>query len=679
MNRFCRYFISCLVAMAASVSSAQKHPYIGFVYPAGGQHGATFQVMLGGQDLDGVHGAFVSGAGVKARIVEYNKYLGNQEITLLNEQLRELKNMPAQTLDAKMTNLVAKLSKIIGDRPDRPANASIANIAIVEVTIASDAEPGEREIKLLTQRGISNPLVFNVGQVPEISAPGLPTSPQQVLGREEEIIRKKKRGKKDEPRGEMMMMSTMMTMEGAGAPGDLDDKETRVKLPCTVNGQIYSGTVDRFLFEARKGQRLVISAQARGLIPYLADAVPGWFQPVLALYNSKGKEVAYKDDYRFKPDPVILYEVSEDGEYMLAVYDAIYRGREDFIYRVTIGELPFLTGIFPIGGRVDAPVKVEMRGWNLAETNMTPDIKKATPGVRLITARGKEGFISNPMPFALDTLPECLENKTNNTPATAQKIMPPIIINGRVDKPGQQDVFRFEGRAGEEIVAEVNARRLDSPLDSTLKLTDAAGNRLAFNDDREDIGSGLNTHHADSYIRATLPSNGAYFVHLGDAQQNGGEDYVYRLRVSAPQPDFALRVVPSSVNIRSNAAAQVTVYAIRRDGFKGNIKLDLKNAPDGFEIKGAGLKGTQEVTRVNIKTSLPSTREPVRLAIEGEAKIDGEKIVREAVPADDRMQAFLWRHLVPAKELDAFVFDPPRPPPRFDPPKTNAPPAAAKP
>jgi hypothetical protein len=310
---------------------------------------------------------------------------------------------------------------------------------------------------------------------------------------------------------------------------------------------------------------------------------------------------------------------------------------------------------------------------------MTPDIKKATPGVRLITARGKEGFISNPMPFALDTLPECLENKTNNTPATAQKIMPPIIINGRVDKPGQQDVFRFEGRAGEEIVAEVNARRLDSPLDSTLKLTDAAGNRLAFNDDREDIGSGLNTHHADSYIRATLPSNGAYFVHLGDAQQNGGEDYVYRLRVSAPQPDFALRVVPSSVNIRSNAAAQVTVYAIRRDGFKGNIKLDLKNAPDGFEIKGAGLKGTQEVTRVNIKTSLPSTREPVRLAIEGEAKIDGEKIVREAVPADDRMQAFLWRHLVPAKELDAFVFDPPRPPPRFDPPKTNAPPAAAKP
>jgi hypothetical protein len=45
----------------------------------------------------------------------------------------------------------------------------------------------------------------------------------------------------------------------------------------------------------------------------------------------------------------------------------------------------------------------------------------------------------------------------------------------------------------------------------------------------------------------------------------------------------------------------------------------------------------------------------------GGAKISGEEVAREAVPAEDRMQAFLWRHLVPAKELDAFVFNPPPP------------------
>ena len=104
---------------------------------------------------------------------------------------------------------------------------------------------------------------------------------------------------------------------------------------------------------------------------------------------------------------------------------------------------------------------------------------------------------------------------------------------------------------GETVVAEVYARRLDSPLDSVLKLTDAKGKLLAFNDDHEDLGSGVNTHHADSYLMARLPADGTYYVHLGDTARNGGEEYAYRLRISEAQPDFALRVVPSSVSLRS--------------------------------------------------------------------------------------------------------------------------------
>ena len=75
--------------------------------------------------------------------------------------------------------------------------------------------------------------------------------------------------------------------------------------------------------------------------------------------------MAYNGGYRFSPDPVILYEIPEDGEYMFAIYDALYRGREDFIYRITIGELPFVTSIFPLGGQVGTPTTVEMKGWNL--------------------------------------------------------------------------------------------------------------------------------------------------------------------------------------------------------------------------------------------------------------------------------------------------------------------------
>ncbi len=118
------------------------------------------------------------------------------------------------------------------------------------------------------------------------------------------------------------------------------------------------------------------------------------------------------------------------------------------------------------------------------------DAKDKTPGIYPLSVRKGE-MISNTMPFAVDTLPECLEQEPNDSPQTAQAVTLPVIVNGRIDRPGDWDVFRFEGRAGQQIIAEVYARRLESPLDSVLELTDAAGKRLAFNDDHEDKADGL--------------------------------------------------------------------------------------------------------------------------------------------------------------------------------------------
>ena len=100
-------------------------------------------------------------------------------------------------------------------------------------------------------------------------------------------------------------------------------------------------------------------------MPYLADAVPGWFQATLALYDADGHELAYADDYQFHPDPVFFVRVPRDGFYEVEIKDAIYRGREDFVYRIEIGEFPFLKGIFPMGSRVGSPVTVAVDGWNL--------------------------------------------------------------------------------------------------------------------------------------------------------------------------------------------------------------------------------------------------------------------------------------------------------------------------
>ena len=160
-----------------------------------------------------------------------------------------------------------------------------------------------------------------------------------------------------------------------------------------------------------------------------------------------------------------------------------------------------------------------------------------------------------------------------------------MIVNGRIDQPDDCDVFSFEGRGGDKIVAEVYARRLNSPLDSLLELTDAAGRQLAINDDFEDKGAGLLTHQADSRLSVTLPADGQYYLYLRDEQHKGGPEYAYRLRISPPQPDFELRIVPSSVNAVGGGAVPVTVYALRRDDFSGEIALELKDARRRFRSR----------------------------------------------------------------------------------------------
>jgi hypothetical protein len=164
---------------------------------------------------------------------------------------------------------------------------------------------------------------------------------------------------------------------------------------------------------------------------------------------------------------------------------------------------------------------------------------------------------------------------------------------------------------------------------------------------------------------------------MGDTARHGGEEYGYRLRLSAPQPDFALRVTPSSVSLRRNTTATVTVYAQRKDGFAGPIRLSLQDPPAGFSAQPVTLGPGQTMARFNLRGSAAATAQPVSLSIVGQARMGEKEITRQAVPAEDRMQAFLWRHLVPAHDLQALVIDPYYvPPARRTPPSAPAKPAS---
>jgi len=634
-------WILCLGAWLASACSAwaqQAPPHIGYLYPAGARQGATLEVMLGGQHLAGIRRVYVSGSGVQASFVSEIKLPPMGEGAKLRDKLRELMNAPR---DSEKENLVAEIEKKLYSgylMETRRATPAISETVLLRITVAADAEPGRRELRVATQRGLSNRLTFCVGTVPEFY------EPEPVLPPEPKDAR--------------------VATGSPPYPTLLD-----ITLPAVVNGQIIArepnqplwtidrftpGDADRYRFHARKGQQLVVAVSARDLLPYLPDAVPGWFQPTLALFDARGRELAYEDDYRFHPDPVLFYKIREDGQYSIEIKDAIYRGRHDFVYRIAVGELPFVTSIFPLGGRAGQKTTVELTGWNLPAERVTMDAM--APRIHPLSVR-KGGLISNRVPLAVDTLPECLEQQSNDSPTAAQTVTPPMIVNGRIDRPGDWDVFRLEGRAGQRIIAETFARRLDSPLDSVLELIDAAGKRLAFNDDHQDRSDALKTHYADSLIDFTLPGDGVYFLRLGDAQREGGPEYAYRLRISPPRPDFALRVVPSHINAVSRHFVPINVFALRRDGFAGEIALRLKDAPEDFSISGGLLPAGQDQVPVTLLIPPTAPGEPMRLCLEGRATIGGREVVHAAVPADDMMQAFAYTHLVPAEELTLLCVD----------------------
>ncbi len=677
MDKLRCLLIGLAVALAASPLQAQNQ-YIGYVYPAGGQQGTTFPIRLGGQGLMYPSELVVTGEGVSVRLVDYFRVMNNQELDLLRQQLQELQKKDTKVDDALAARmawfefpapigppgtaatttgattaaldpknasapsakdlakqkLIQRIQQRFAEYQPFPAVRSQTELLFAEVTVAPNAKPGRREIRVVTKRGVSNPLPFYVGQVPETARKAMKTCQLPVLGREHLAQRNR----------------------------PPEEEESRIELPCTMNGQVGPGEVNRYRFSATKGQRLVISTKARDLIPYVPDGVPGWFQAVLKLCDANGREVAYNDDSYFHPDPVIYFEVPQDGEYVLSITDALFRGRESFVYRITIGELPFVTSIFPLGGRAGEPAKVEMHGWNLDKATLALPPKDAPPGVYRIAATSGQ-WVSNEVLFALDTLPECLEQEPNDQPAKAQKVSLPLIVNGRADRPGDWDVFEVEGKAGQTLVAEVTARRLGSPFDSFVKVTGPDGKIIGLNDDHFDAGSGLNTDHADSYLMVKLPADGKYHVHLGDTRRQAGKEYAYRLRISLPQPDFALRVVPSRIVMPSRGTGAVTVYAMRKDGFEGPIQLRFKDLPPGFESSGATLPAKQEVVRLAVRTTLAATDEPVELSVVGTAREGDREIVHQAVPAEDAMQAFLWRHLLPAENLPVVVFDPSYRPP----------------
>lgn len=194
---------------------------------------------------------------------------------------------------------------------------------------------------------------------------------------------------------------------------------------------------------------------------------------------------------------------------------------------------------------------IDKNGENPAQVTFKLNIPADTPcgihALRLLTDKGV-----SPLRFLIvDDLPSIASVGNNTNLAAAQMISVPTGVDGAVPNQGWQ-YFKFPAQAGQRLAIEVLARRIGSSLDPMIRLLDAKGRELAFNDDTP----GLN---GDSSLTHTFKDAGEYVVELRDIKYGTG---AYRLRIG----DFPIATVAYPLAVQRGTTTNVTVAGFNVDG-----------------------------------------------------------------------------------------------------------------
>ena len=562
-------------------------PYVGYIYPCGLQAGTTNRIVVGGQGFFGHMDAGVTGGGVEVLRVE-RMVLSAPPTSSQQQWLRKwLDGIIVRgdyTCPAYPTNAAARVNEwmlnawwttldqlgrreleaverdIYIRKNQLQMTPSLRQMLFVDVAVAPDATPGRRELCVWGGNGISPPRPFYVSR----------------------------ERRQEEP---------LYTPPHRKAPPMIEVAE----FPCTLDGRVMPGETDKFKLVLRKGQQLHFNVIARELQPYIGDAVPGFFNAVLRLVGPDGKEAAFADDRaRFLPDPELDFTVPTDGAYTLEIHDNLFRGREDFVYAVEIGD-------------------------SVARAS---DSRRQSPA--------EDGWWNWLNPFRSDK---------------ARKLALGGEARGCI-QPGQADVYEVELEGPGAFLFDLRARREGSSLDGRLTLRDEAGQILWSHDDATNVlftGS-VAQAECDAIGRVELAAGEkrSYTIAVEDVTGHGGEDYGYRLLLKREQPGFEVYASRSAFTARPGSRLPVVFHAVRSGGFNGPITI-LEGEDYRFE-NGLIPPGTNEIKTMFLGRH--SGEEPLRdIRIRALGEVAGEAKLVDVIPADEYMQAFAWRHLLTSRSF----------------------------
>lgn len=410
----------------------------------------------------------------------------------------------------------------------------------VKLTVAADALPGVRDVRVLTPQGVS-------------------TVAQLVVVEDQVIVEQ--------------------------AKNDTAAEAQLITLPATVCGCLEKAEdVDFFKFKIDAPTSFVFHVRSQRLQDRIHD-LQAHSDPILTIRNAQGSTIAAADNV-FQGDPFLCHRFEQPGEYLLEIRDVRYTGNQYWEYAVEIHSRPFVRSVFPLTVTPGKETKLTAIGSQLpADPNVTltlpSDLPNGIQRVRLPFADRP----SNPVAVYSTSLPTVFETADDNNDAvkvlaaSTAAIGVPCMINGRIETPGDVDCFVFEAKKDDKLSFEVKARRLQSELDSTIRIVNDKGATLAENDD---LRLGIRGSQ-DSWIETwTVPDDGKYAIEIRDMHLRGGENFLYAIEVTHARPYFNLFADTDKTNLSPGVNGVLWVKVARKNGFTGAIQLHVDGLPSGI-------------------------------------------------------------------------------------------------
>lgn len=359
-------------------------------------------------------------------------------------------------------------------------------------------------------------------------------------------------------------------------PNDSLRNAQNISVPALINGRADGADPDYYRFHADAGQTVVFDV--------IATRLGSALDPVLTLFDERGKELAYNDDAYIFKDARIAHTFTRPGVYAVLVSASFERSSKDADYRVLVTSNAYPRSALPLGARKGTMLEVVLRGWNMDRADRVSlgkdvaegrilertreslrvqiDVPPSAPAGTSYLHVMSRGMDAEPVRFEVGQLPELTVGSSQ-----ALRVKASVVVNGQLPETGDRlkrvHSIEFDADAGGRYEFQVNAWRQGEVFDPVITLFGPDGRILGQEDDPAPNSF---IHHPASHdprLVFVAPQSGRYRIQVRDATYEGGGGY--RLTIRPIAPGFEAEVRSPQLTIYTGRTANL-LAVVRRTG-----------------------------------------------------------------------------------------------------------------